>query len=72
MLPFLTESPRWLIQHGRIDEATDVFARLGGDGVGVDDPDVIRDRDAIIASVEEEKKRGEATWGEVFTEGPNR
>ena len=72
MLPFLTESPRWLVHRGRVEEATDVFIRLGGKNATASDPDVIRDRDAIIKSVEEEKKLGEATWGEVFTEGKNR
>ncbi|KAL8648196.1 MAG: hypothetical protein Q9210_005134 [Variospora velana] len=69
-LPFLPESPRWLVHKGRIDEATDVFAILSGNTI--DDPQTLLERDEIVASVEEEKKLGEATWGEVFTEGPNR
>lgn len=69
-LPFLPESPRWLVHKGRVEEATDVFARLGGRDVN--DPVTIQERDEIVQSVEEEKKLGEATWGEVFTEGPNR
>lgn len=69
-LPFLPESPRWLVHKGRIEEATSVFAILSGNSV--DDPQTLLERDEIVASVEEEKKLGEATWGEVFTEGPNR
>ena len=71
-LPFLPESPRWLVQHGRLEEATDVFARLGGKEATIDDPSILSERDDIIASVEEERKLGQATWGEVFTEGKNR
>ncbi|KAG8533115.1 uncharacterized protein KY384_001898 [Bacidia gigantensis] len=71
-LPFLPESPRWLVHKGRIEEATDVFARLAGKNSTINDPDVVRERDDIVASVEEEKKLGEATWSEVFTEGKNR
>ena len=71
-LPFLPESPRWLIHKGRVEEATDVFARLGGPHSTINDPQVLKERDDVIASVEEERKLGEASWGEVFTEGPNR
>ncbi|KAL9128987.1 MAG: hypothetical protein Q9217_002462 [Psora testacea] len=71
-LPFLPESPRWLIQHGRIEEATDVFARLGGKDSTINDPVILRERDEIIASVEEERREGIASWAEVFTEGKNR
>ncbi|KAL9635121.1 MAG: hypothetical protein Q9164_003663 [Protoblastenia rupestris] len=71
-LPFLPESPRWLVQHGRLDEATDVFARLGGKDSTINDPIILKERDEIMASVEEERSLGEATWSEVFTEGKNR
>ncbi|KAL8941026.1 MAG: hypothetical protein Q9211_001992 [Gyalolechia sp. 1 TL-2023] len=71
-LPFLPESPRWLLQHGRIEEATEVFAHLGGKDTTIDDPKILAERDEVIASVEEEKRLGQASWGEVFTEGPNR
>lgn len=71
-LPFLPESPRWLIQHGRIEEATQVFAHLGGKDTSINDPKILAERDDVITSVEEEKRLGQATWGEVFTEGPNR
>ena len=71
-LPFLPESPRWLIQHGRLEEATDVFARLSGKDSTINDSTVLAERDEVVQSVEEERKLGEATWGEVFTEGRNR
>lgn len=71
-LPLLPESPRWLVQHDRLDEAVDVWARLEGKGVSIDHPNVIRQRDEVHASVQQEQRLGTATWGEVFTEGPNR
>ena len=71
-LPFLPESPRWLVQHDRLEEATDVFARLGGRQASIKDPEVLKERDAVIASVQEERNLGEASWAEVFTEGKNR
>lgn len=71
-LPFLPESPRWLVQHGRVEEATDVFARLSSKDAVITDPAVLAERDDVVASVEEEKRLGSASWGEVFTEGPNR
>ena len=72
MLPFLPESPRWLVQHDRVEEATEVFARLEGKTATVNDEQIIRERDAVVASVRQERELGEASWAEVFTEGKNR
>ena len=71
-LPHLPESPRWLVQHDRLQEAVDTFARLEGKGVNAEHPSVIRQRDEVLASVEQERALGSASWREVFTEGPNR
>ncbi len=71
-LPFLPESPRWLVQHGRLEEAADVFARFGGRNAMISDLDIVKERDEVVASVEEERKLGQASWAEVFTEGKNR
>lgn len=72
VLPFLPESPRWLIQHDRVEEATVVFAALEGKDATVNDAKVMRERDLVIASVQQERELGEASWAEVFTEGKNR
>ena len=71
-LPLLPESPRWLAQHDRLEEAGNVFARLEGKGVSAEHPSVVRQRDEIKQSVQQELLRGSASWTEVFTEGENR
>lgn len=69
VLPLLPESPRWLVAHNRMDEATAVFARLEGKGVALDDPRVVAVRDAVFESIEQERAIGSASWTETFTEG---
>ncbi len=71
-LPLLPESPRWLVQHDRLEEATVAFARLEGNGVSTEHPNVIRQRDEVMATVQQERALGSASWDEVFTEGKNR
>ncbi|KAL8639366.1 MAG: hypothetical protein Q9228_003595 [Teloschistes exilis] len=71
-LPFLPESPRWLVSHDRVEEATAVFAQLEGKTATVNDPKIIRERDMVVASVQHEREVGEVSWAEVFTEGKNR
>ena len=72
ILPLLPESPRWLVQHDRVEEATEVFARLESKTATINDEKIIRERDMVVASVQKERELGEASWGEVFTEGKNR
>ncbi|KAL8724111.1 MAG: hypothetical protein Q9181_006979 [Wetmoreana brouardii] len=72
VLPFLPESPRWLVAHDRVEEATEVFARLEGATATVTDEKIIRERDMVVASVRHEREVGEISWAEVFTEGKNR
>ena len=71
-LPLLPESPRWLAQQDRLEEAAIVFARLEGRGVSIEHPNVQRQRDEVQTSVQQELLLGSASWGEVFTEGKTR
>jgi len=70
MVPFLPESPRYLISRGKIDEGTHILARLYG--VEDDDAQVVTERDKILETLISEKETGEATWKELFTQGPQK
>ena len=71
-LPFLPESPRWLIQHERIEEATKVYARFQGSDATISDLRVLKERAEVMASIEKERHMGQASWTEIFTENKER
>lgn len=62
---FVPESPRYLIEHGNIEEAKRSLSR--SNKLSVDDPAVLAELDAISAGVEAEKLAGSASWGELFS-----
>ena len=59
------ESPRFLIEKGRFEEARRSIAK--SNKLTVEDPGVSAEVELINAGVEAEKLAGSATWGELFS-----
>ncbi|KAJ7097090.1 hypothetical protein B0H15DRAFT_31565 [Mycena belliarum] len=62
----LPESPRWLAEKGRMDEAQATLARLHANG-NIDDPFVLSQVKDIQADIYKAKDIGESSWTELFT-----
>lgn len=63
----LPETPRWLVQHDRHEEAREVISALSD--TAKDDPDVSRTVLDIQVGLEEERKGGPFRFTELFTWG---
>ncbi|CAI4060780.1 hypothetical protein N7582_003033 [Saccharomyces uvarum] len=59
------ESPRFLVEKGRYEEARRSLAK--SNKVTVTDPGVISEVDAIVANMEAERAAGNASWSELFS-----
>jgi hypothetical protein len=64
---FLPESPRWLIKHDLISDATHNLAKLRG--LELDDPVLLEERDSIIASFESQAELEPFSYRELFQNG---
>ncbi|CCH57923.1 hypothetical protein TBLA_0A01240 [Henningerozyma blattae CBS 6284] len=61
---FVPESPRFLIEKGRYEDAKRSIAK--SNKVSPDDPAVIMEADEIQAAIDKERAEGEATWGDLL------
>jgi sugar porter (SP) family MFS transporter len=64
---FLPESPRWLIKHGMLAEGTHNLSKLRG--LSEDNPLLIEEKEAIIASFEAQKSEAPFHYKELFQNG---
>ncbi|KAF9262483.1 general substrate transporter [Marasmius fiardii PR-910] len=64
-IPLLPESPRWLAEKGRIEDATAALARLHAHG-NKSDVFVQAQVEDIQAEIQKSKETGSASWGELF------
>lgn len=70
LVPFLVESPRWLVLKDRHAEARVVISRLLNKSV--DDRKTRETLELMIETIGREKAEGEIGWKEVIHNGPNR
>ncbi|CCC70795.1 hypothetical protein NCAS_0F03110 [Naumovozyma castellii] len=67
-MTFVPESPRYLVEAGKIDEARASLSKVNK--TPGDHPFIQQELELIEASVEEARAAGSASWGELFTGKP--
>lgn len=64
-VPWLPESPRWLLAHGYEDDGLEVLAALEGNGITISDALVVDQKDEILEAVKLEKETA-PSWGDIL------
>jgi len=70
-LPFMPESPRWLVDKGRADEARAILGRLHGDG-DPNHPLVNLEMQEIEEAIQFEREHQSVSWFELVATSGNR
>jgi len=64
-VPWLPESPRWLLAHGRHEEGIAILAALEGPNATIKDEIIVNQRDEILDAVRIEQENA-PTWQEIL------
>jgi Sugar (and other) transporter len=64
-VPWLPESPRWLLAHGYTEEGVSVLAALEGSDTTPEDDIIVNHRDAILEAVRIEQETA-PTWRDII------
>lgn len=67
-MTFTPESPRYLIEVGKIDEAKKSLATVNK--ADMDSPFIVSELEILVDAIELERNAGNASWGELFTGKP--
>lgn len=66
ILPFIPESPRWLLMHDKLEEGTESLRRYLGKGLGNLDPIVQKELASILVALRTERE-SQVSFREVMT-----
>lgn len=64
-VPWLPESPRWLLAHGHNEEGLNILAALEGDGATIKDDYILNQRDIILDAVRIEQENA-PSWTDIL------
>jgi len=64
-IPWLPESPRWLLAHGFEDEGVSVLVALEGDLATAQDETIVKQKDEILDAIRIERET-EPSWKDIL------